>query len=201
VHWSRRDWLCRIGLLLAGSLVSALGGQACSGFADRSPRRPLARGKPGGTMDFNAVETGDHSPSPCTPEVADDFIGIRINAPPKVVRGSDKFVICGTYRFAAEYMDKFPDIHNAVALVAVDGARHRPLACTLRPPGSDPPPTRNVPPAQPDPDWMREHYVQRYFNVDLLRLMPDLPQASTDYFIYALIEDHVSNVVRVSYRA
>jgi hypothetical protein len=188
--------------LLVAPLTAAIGRTARDGGASGRSHGPQgSSGSRGGTMDFNAVVAGNHSPNPCTPKIPEDFIGLRINAPTKVVSGVDQFVICGTYRFTAQYVYTFPDVHDAVVLVAVDAARHRPLACTLRHPGSDPPPTRSRARAPVEPDWVGRHSVQSFFNVDLMTVMQRLPAGTADYYIYALIEDHISNVVRVSFRA
>lgn len=150
-------------------------------------------------MDFNSVVVGDQVANPCTPQIPSDFIGIRINAPPKVVYKVDQFVICGTFRFMAEYIRRFDSILDAVALVLVDAHSHRPYVCSLIEPGATP--ERWSPSPRKDPDWMVNHRIRKYFNVDVLLLMEELPRRSADYFIYALIEDHVSNVVRVSFKA
>jgi len=149
-------------------------------------------------MDFNAVALGDHSENPCTPRIGKDFTGIRINVPERVVAGQDQFAICGTYRFAAEYVYSIPDIYDAIVLVVVDAERHRPFACNFVEPFSD---EADAEPAEPpeDPEWMKDHRIQKYFNVDLLRYLEGLPERSATYYVYALIEDHVSNVCKVRF--
>lgn len=149
-------------------------------------------------MDFNAVELGDHSENACTPELADGFSGIRINAPERVVAGQDQFAICGTYRFSAEYIYSFPDVYDAVVLVAVDAERHVPFACNLLGPFS-PDPGEEPAPVPEDPEWMSEHRIQKYFNVDLLDYMDGLPERSATYYVYALIEGNISNVCKVRF--
>jgi len=149
-------------------------------------------------MDFNAVALGDHSENPCTPEIADDFIGVRINAPELVVAGQDQFAICGTYRFPAEYIYGFADVHEAIVLVAVDAERYTPFACNLTGPfsreGGD---GGGAPPE--DPEWMKNHQIRKFFNIDLLRYMDALPERTATYWIYALIEGNVSNVCKVRF--
>jgi hypothetical protein len=192
---TRREWLLSVGSMLAWLLPANCGGKEKEGAR---PRVPGSRN--GGSMpDFNRVVTGDHSSNECTPPIPEGFTGLRIDAPQALVFGKDRFVICGTYRFQAEYVYRFPEIHYAVVLVAVDARTHRPLACNLFPPTS--PPEIDAGSHRQDPDWMANHFIQRYFNVDLLRFMTELPRTTADYWIYALIEDHVSNVVRVSCKA
>ncbi len=196
---SRRRWLVRAALAVGGGLAawSAWGKIASTG---ESNQKATPTGRPEEKkMDFNRVTVGDHVSNPCSPEIPDDFIGIRINAPAKVVHNVDRFVICGTFRFLAEYMQGFGSILHSVALVAVDARTHRPRVCTTMPPGFTPRPGK--PPNAKDPTWMEDHRIQKFFNVDLMVLMPDLPKRTADYYIYALIEDHLSNVVRVSFRA
>ena len=103
----------------------------------------------------------------------------------------------GTYRFPAEYLGKFPESTRAVVLVAVDARTHQPYANNLVPLGATVVDEEGPPPK--DPDWMENHFVQMYFNVDLRRYL-ELPRADADYWVYALLEDHVSNVVRVAFR-
>ena len=151
-------------------------------------------------MDFNSVELGDHSENACTPAIEKDFIGMKINAPTVVRSGEDQFAVCGTYRFTAEYAYSFSSIHRAVVLVAVDAQRHDPYACTIGVPSSIPSRPKSSPPPQ-DPDWMTDHYIRRYFNVNMLRFMTQLPRRTATYYVYALIEDHISNVCRVDFKA
>jgi len=150
-------------------------------------------------VDFNAVVPGDHVANACTPETPTDFVGIRIAAPASVKSGVDQFVLCGTFRFPAEYVYRFGTIHHAVILVAVGVKSHRPTACNLRTPGAMDDP--DEPGSGEDPSWMENHFVTFYFNVNLRRHMTDFPGLSDDYFVYALLENHVSNVVRVSFEA
>jgi hypothetical protein len=94
---------------------------------------------------------------------------------------------------------KFDSTHSAINVVVVDARTHRPFATNFYVPGATPEPI-DTPPV-PDPDWMQDHYVQSYFNEDLLLYMETLPRSSAKYFIYAVLEDHVSNVVRVAVQA
>lgn len=148
--------------------------------------------------DFDSIELGDHSANACTPDIPEDFVGIRIAAPDKVRAGENSFAICGTYRFPAEYVGSFESIHGAIVLVAVDADRHVPFTCSIAIPSGMPPRTVQPP---VDPDWMADHFIRRYMNVDLLRFMEDLPRRTARYYVYALIEDNVSNVVTVAYEA
>ena len=151
-------------------------------------------------MDFNAVTLGDHVPNPCTPEVPEDFQGLRIAAPETVVLGEDQFAVCGTYRFPAEFIYSFANVHWSIVLVAVDAETHWPFASGLLPPGATPPVEAPPPPHQ-DPDWMRNHYIQRYFNVDLLRFLPEVRERSGAYYVYTLLGHRASNVVSVQLKA
>lgn len=201
----RSPWgriLSRRGLL-AGLVGAAVGGwflrtrwlDAASGLAE-SAQGNAGVIQEGDRMDFNAVTLGDHIPNPCTPETPEDFVGLRIAAPDTVVAGQDQFAICGTYRFPAEFMYKFPNVHWAIVLVAVHAESHRPYAANLQPPGASGAPEEPPEPFQ-DPDWMRNHFVQRYLNVDLLRFLPEVRETPGEYFIYTVLDDQVSNVVRV----
>lgn len=149
-------------------------------------------------MDFKAVKLGDHIKNPCTPQMDKGVTGIKINAPGKVQLKSDPFAICGTYYFPASYVYSFPRIHQAIVLVAVDASSHKPYACNLTIPGSIPEIDAPYTPPK-DPDWMENHFIQRYFNIDLSRFMRDLPMVSSTYYIYALIENHISNVCKVDF--
>jgi len=151
----------------------------------------------GNDMNFKSVETGDHSKNSCTPDIPEKATGIWINTPPKVQLEREQLVVCGTYRYPAEYIYKFSSIHRAIVLVAVDTIRHTPYACNISVPSRKPGPRRPTRPHK-DPDWMTNHYVQKYFNIDLWRFMTDLPKTDASYYIYALIENNISNVSQVS---
>lgn len=188
VDRSRREVL---GALLRGLTLLAAGGLGAKTLGCSRPAR-------GGDMaDFNAVQLGAHVRTECTPEVPKDFVGLRIAAPASVQLGKDKFAVCGTYRFPAEYLHKFPECTRAIVLVAVDARTHQPYANNLVPLGATVVDEAGPPPK--DPEWMENHFIQMYFNVDLRRYL-ELPRADADYWIYALLEDHVSNVVRVAFR-
>ncbi len=195
---TRREWLRRCAAVVAPSLAFFGAAAACRGASSEPGRpKPTRRTALGGAMDFNSVVTGDHSPNECSPVLPEDFDGVQINAPARVVAGADQFVICGTYQFSAEYEARYASLHDMLALVAVHAASHRPTAHNLWPPGKTPAPGKVHPLSEPD--WVEDHRVEGYFNIDLLRLLPDIAEQAGDYFIYALSEDHVSNVVRVSY--
>lgn len=149
-------------------------------------------------MDFNVVVLGDHSKNTCTPHIDNDFTGIKISLPVEVKFSRDKFAVCGTYRFAAEYIYSFANIHQAIVLVAVDAEHHIPYACNISMVTTPEEPDLQEP--YRDPDWMENHYIRRYFNIDLLRYMTDMPRETAPYYIYALIEDNISNVCRVSFK-
>lgn len=197
---NRRSFLRTVGAMLSVPFLAAAG---CA--AERAGGSSKAGGPPedgpipeGQTMDFNAVVLGDHSQNPCTPEIADEFLGIRINAPERVVANQDSFAICGTYRFPADYIYGFADVHDAIVLVAVDAERHTPFACNFAEPvGAIP--GEGPPPGPEDPAWMKNHRIRKYFNVDLLSYMETLPMRPATYWVYALIEGHVSNVCKVRF--
>jgi len=153
----------------------------------------------GGIMDFNAVDAGVHTSNECTPDIAEDFIGLRINAPEKVTKSVDKFMICGTHQFAADYVYGFDDIIWSIVIVVVDAASHEPYSCNLISPGDSP--ERGDPIGVQDPDWMKGHTIQGFFNVDLFEIMENLPDRDGDYIVYAIIEEHASEAVRVSVKA
>jgi hypothetical protein len=196
---SRRTVLRSLGglTLVSSQPIQMLLLDGCAGANDDGAERRGAM-QSGRRMDFNSVVLGDHVANDLTPKTPKDFVGIRVAAPTSVRAGVDQFAICGTLRFRAEYLQKFSPIHFAIVLVVVGSRSHQPAAANLRPPGA----TLDAEVAGPlkDPDWMKDHFIQTYFNVDLLRYVDGFQGTDDDYFIYALIEDHVSNVVRVSYR-
>jgi len=188
---NRRRFLAVLGwLLLAPALLGA----------GRWLRVADGRKRGGDAVNFNAVSTGEATENECSPELEDDFRGLRINMPERVRLGADKLVVCGSFQFDADYVYTFNEIHAAVVIVAVDVKRHIPYACNIVETGGRPRPSRPHTPRR-DPDWMANHVIGSYFNVNLLRHMKDLPRVSADYFVYAMIEDHVSNVRTVSVTA
>lgn len=197
---NRRRFLYILGrvaaspFFLSGTFCFAQGSGRAGALTTRDPdllKKEIA-------MDFKSVKLGDHIKNSCTPEIDKKTTGIRINAPAMVRHGADPFAVCGTYYFPATYLYTFPNIHQAIVLVAVDAESHRPLACNLTIPGSIPEAAMPHTPPK-DPDWMENHFIQRYFNVDLLRFMRTFPMVSSTYYIYALIETHISNVCKVEF--
>jgi len=196
----RRTFLYALGAVLCAPFFAAAscGRDGAAGSARAGTPTKGGSMPEGQTMDFNAVALGDHSENPCTPRIEKEFTGIRVNVPERVVAGQDQFAICGTYRFPAEYVYSIPDIYDAIVLVVVDAERHTPFACNFQGPFSAGP-GEESPPVPEDPEWMSDHRIQKYFNVDLLRYMDGLPERSATYYVYALIEDHVSNVCKVRF--
>ncbi len=177
-----------------------LAGYACFAGKGRARRLESQQGpdleKRDKTMDFKSVKPGDHIKNPCSPQLPVNVTGIRINVPPRLNLSKDTFLVCGTYYFPAEYVYSFPNIHEAIVLVAVDAFSHKPYCCNLTLPGA----IRDLktPPAPPkDPDWMANHFIERYFNIDLLRFVEGFPMVSSTYYIYALLEKNSSNVCKV----
>src|SRR5689334_6288380 len=88
------------------------------------------------TAAFDRVDPGSGKKNACTPQVEDDFLGIRIAAPEKVVykpgarkpgrQGFARIMICGIYRLSSAFLEQLGGgIKTAGLLVAVDTATHR----------------------------------------------------------------------------
>lgn len=147
-------------------------------------------------MDFNKVRMGMNEPNDCTPELEDRFVGIRIDAPEQVHLGHDQFVVCGTFQFVPEYVYSFDYMHHAIVLVIVDAVFHQPRSRNLKPPGTLLAQPRPAGPFK-RPEGISNILIQRFFNADIWELFRSLPYRSTSYYVYAAIENHVSNVCQV----
>lgn len=156
---------------------------------------------------FAEVEAGNGNENDCTPQVGDDFVGLKINAPKVVfyipgVRHSitdafAKMMICGVYQVEAEAVDQLGGIKQAITVSAIDVVSHTPYVSKLGAPKwmdavSDPPPPRALPP-QPN----RTRFYMGFFNENVLDYL-DLPEKPGTYQVFVSLLKYKSNVVTVT---
>ena len=148
-------------------------------------------------MDWKGIRLEDFTESAFTPVTPEEFVGIRINAPEMAGSGAAPFAVSGTLTLPAERVYRIDNVRYAVVLVAVDLTRHRAFAHNLIHPGRSVDRVRPSP--RKDPDWMENHYISRFFAVNLPEYVQNLPREKAEYLVYAVLEEHMSNVVRVRY--
>jgi hypothetical protein len=158
---------------------------------------------------FENVREGSLMSYPCSPDLGDGFLGIRINAPksvPILPHGdrspiSNAFahiVICGAY--ALKHKDSQGVTPDHIVLFARNNEtgrtyqsefgrlQHVGVSVT---PGSMPDASRtSLEASQPDPD----NVVERYFNANIAHFVPEYPGS---YSVHAQLGAFKSNEVRI----
>jgi hypothetical protein len=172
----------------------------------RVQRPPVAGGNAMAEADrFAKIEPGSGEPNECTPQVAKDFIGIRIAAPETVIYtpgARDQFtgafakvMICGVYQFNDYFLQEYGNPVKNASLVAVDAVSHQVYTGKMthghpevRPPGP-PSPRRTA-------DELKDSFEEGWFNENLLDYLP-LPEALATYQVYLTLGPEKSNVVTI----
>lgn len=144
---------------------------------------------------FENVEYGS-GPSPCSPKFEFDERGVKIAMPDRFefsgAAGGDrsKLPLCISIQFDALYLSRFEFVFRALKVVVVDDERQEVFNGGV---WRD----RHYVPLQPSPhspEKLAGIISGRWRNVDLLEFIP-LPRRPAKYHIYALLEEHKSNVV------
>ncbi|MFO0611136.1 MAG: hypothetical protein U0414_01015 [Polyangiaceae bacterium] len=146
--------------------------------------------------DFALVEDGSLLPSPCSPPIEDDdaFLGIRIAAPSRVrlENGGQRpsVMICGGYHLPLHYAGLGTSLERGVWIVASDLRQERvlvgPAVAELGERAEDELPRTGGPSSGVT--------VIEYFNRDI---GPQIVAEPGTWFVYAMIGEAVSNVVRI----
>lgn len=143
---------------------------------------------------FERVPGDKFEPSAGSPDVAEDFRGVTLAAPTRVILADGvTFPVCGTYRVSGRFFNRFSSFVNEIVVVAVDTSTHAPRVMNLLQQGFDPVKT-GFDPSAPD---FEQIVVTGWFNVDLFTWMPSLPRGPGRYTVFATVGDVVSNVVTV----
>lgn len=156
---------------------------------------------------FASVEPGNGNENDCTPQVGDDFVGLKINAPKMVyytpgVRHSitdafAKMMICGVYQVEAEAVENLGGIKQATTLSAIDVVSHTPYVSKLGAPKwmdivTDPPLPR-----RPSEHPNRVKFYMGFFNENVLDYL-DLPEKPGTYQVFVTLLKYKSNVVTIT---
>jgi hypothetical protein len=143
---------------------------------------------------FSHIPLNNYVGGACSPQLDEDFLGLRIAAPETVFTGPDMvFPVCGSYRFAAAFWNRFECLRFEMAVVAVDARTHLPRITNLR--------YRDFTAANrkfnPAETGFDEKTAAGSFNADLLFYREDFPRTPATYHVFALIGDQRSNVLTV----
>jgi hypothetical protein len=143
---------------------------------------------------FDEVKLNSKEPGPSSPKVDDDFRGIKIVAPARVVLGEGApFVVCGTVRFNYRFTLRFASFSNDITLVVVNTATKKSYSHNLLRPGFKPGPKHFIKEEDVDPGDV----VTEWFNADLFYYIDNLPREEGTYWVYATIGDVKSNILTV----
>jgi hypothetical protein len=149
---------------------------------------------------FDAVIPGSLVSHQASPQLDDDFRGVRLTAP-RVASFDDasydplsgafgRVLVCGAFQLDRGYLARDDHYLHDLFVVAVDAATH--VACAG--------PAVLVPEtyvrARGRPETGR---VLRYFNSNLAAALA-LPAVEADYHAYAILGAYVSNVVSIAVR-
>jgi hypothetical protein len=151
---------------------------------------------------FDEVE-GQFLGSACSPEITDDdFRGIVLNGPKRVLFGPDtrdprfgsftRMIVCGVCQLDHHYLGIKGNFSTKITFFAVNVKTHRVHVGRLHA-GIEVFPER-------DPDDPRQNVVTgEWFNPNLA-LISDIPPEEADYLVYATLGDYKSNTVTIQLR-
>jgi hypothetical protein len=143
---------------------------------------------------FERVPSDKFEPSAGSPAVEDDFRGILLAAPTRVILADGvTFPVCGTYRVSGRFFNRFTSFVNEIVVVAVDTSTHAPRVTNLLREGLEPVGS-GFDPSAPD---FEQIVITGWFNIDLFTRMPSLPRAAGGYTVFATVGDVVSNALTV----
>jgi hypothetical protein len=147
--------------------------------------------------DFAGIALNNCLSGPCSPDLADEAVGLVIRGPQAVFLQEEMVLpVCGSYRFPAPFWNRFRSLRYEMALVAVDAATHRPLITNLRYRDFEPTSQR----MDETEDGFAETLIGGWFNADLCFYIEGFPRRPATYHIFALIGPERSNVIAVEVR-
>lgn len=194
---------CRGPALL---LLFLLSGFRNGGHDQFSSSPPTMRAKPPPTNSVTAMSTPfedvryGFAISSCSPQFVDDEPdGIKIAAPDGFrLSARDKdgeramLPLCITLRFNRLYLSKFEHVFKAVKVVAVDDEHSQTFAAGVWR-------ERHYVPHRPSdipPEDLKRRIGTEYCTVNLLEFI-HFPKRKATYKVYALLEEHKSNVISI----
>lgn len=187
--------------LLALSLPAGCRASAAPGGPARRPSRPAETHM--STREFDDVRYG-RFPSSCSPRFEkDEPHGIKLAIPPSFdLSATDasgrpaKLPLCLALKFDGLFLSRFEHVFKEVKVVLVDDERGETFTCGV---WRDRLYRRDPPPALP-PEQLKQQIAWEYSTVDLLEFAR-LPARSATYKVYALLEQHRSNVATLRVEA
>ena len=143
---------------------------------------------------FEGLRLESFEPCACSPELDDFSVGLQIAAPQSILLAAKpSWPLCGTYRMAASFVNRFRVAAAEIVVVVVDRSTHVPHATNLLPKG--------MAPAGQHFDETTEGWESTtmggWFNIDLFGRIDTLPRQPAAYWVYAFIGELVSNVCTV----
>lgn len=152
---------------------------------------------------FVGIEHGDGNPNACTPEIGDDFIGIKINTPVKVAWSAadrdpvtDSFtrvMLCGTYRLPAADIVDTEGFYLSASLAATNVQTHHNCISLFQ---TDSHQIENPDPPRFTTEELEGLYETGYFNINILEVL-DLPEETGEYLVFVTFKSFKSNVQRI----
>lgn len=140
-----------------------------------------------------AFNTANFNHTPDSPQLADGFIGMKIAAEQSILESNQTMLeLHGTYRFSAEFCNRFRSLSYEIAIVCVDALTHIPVITNLQKDGFE---TGNRKYDNADPGF-DETTEKSWFNVQV-SLPMKLSFSEAGYHIFAIIGDQKSNVLRL----
>ena len=194
-----------------GALALALTLAVAAGCArgEAPPRKEDAPVNQPAPCDFDAIQPGSMSINPCTPEVADDFRGIQINAPAEVLFGPGteermfggftKLIVAGFCQLEYPTLGLRGRWNDAIVLVATDAATREVWSGRLARFGTRAPPRDPLKDSPVKPEDYSGAVMGTPFNPNIVNDLA-LPAREADYDVYATLGPYRSNVVHVKVR-
>lgn len=144
-------------------------------------------------MDSEMFNATTFERTPDSPKLEDGFIGIRIASKDLFLDElQSNLVIHGTYRFKAEFCNRFQSLSYEIAIVCVDAEKHVSEIMNLQNDGFDP---IGGSYDETDPGF-DETTEKSWFNTRV-SLPITSPFSEAGYHIFAIIGDQKSNVLRL----
>lgn len=145
--------------------------------------------------DYETIDLNTFEDSTCSPQIEEEFSGIKIQGPEKVFLGENMILpVCGTWQFNGEFINQFDSLEYEITLVAVNMKTHQPYSTNMLEDGFQPSIRKKY---LGSPEELQDISRTGWFNADLFFYIPELPREETQYTIYALIGDVKSNSIQV----
>jgi hypothetical protein len=152
---------------------------------------------------FAGIKHGDDNPNKCTPEISDDFIGIKINTPEKitwtaadknpVTNAFSRVMLCGIYHLSAIDLDDTKGFHLSASLIATNIKTHKNYIRFIN---KIPNEIKNPNRQQHSAKELEGLSVIGYFNIDIVEVL-GLPEEAAEYLVFVIFKSFKSNVRKI----